>query len=520
MLCENSSQNGNLKENRAYEEMTCNVPQNSEACASAHTDSAQEWAQEHDRQGTFVGFPQDCPVSVLALAQAGFVYTGEGDKVKCFSCHTTIEGWLPGDSAAERHKELAPKCKFITESAFLETNMDPVAQNSQSRTENGSGNSALPCSLDDPHVEADYLLRTRQVVDISDSLYPKNPAMCSEETRLKSFHNWPLSGQLTPQELANAGFYYTGVGDQVACFCCGGKLKNWEPTDRAWSEHRRHFPKCLFVLGRDVGNISSESIPAEHGISGLNNAQHPRNPSMAKYGKRLQTFLSWIYPVDKEQLAEAGFYSIGNGDHVVCFHCGGGLQEWKENEDPWDQHAKWFPGCRFVSKEKGIEFINNVHLRDGCRDSTTEAAEGIILPKDDLLQNPLVQSAIAMGFSLSEIRNTMEKRLQMTGESHTSVEDLVADLSAYKENTREEEPNEIPVEQDELIQLQNLYLSTEEKLRRLQEEKLCKICMAKDVSVVFIPCGHLVACKECAQLLNECPLCRTDIMKIQEIFMY
>lgn len=44
----------------------------------------------------------------------------------------------------------------------------------------------------------------------------------------------------------------------------------------------------------------------------------------------------------------------------------------------------------------------------------------------------------------------------MSGESHTSVEDLVADLSAQKDNTREEEPNEIPVEQDELIQLLNL----------------------------------------------------------------
>ncbi|XP_037979006.1 E3 ubiquitin-protein ligase XIAP isoform X4 [Motacilla alba alba] len=441
------ARNGKLKSpgEPAYEEMTCNVPQSSEACASADTDGAQEWAQERDRRGTFVGFPQDCPVSALALAQAGFVYTGEGDKVKCFSCHTTIERWVPGDSAVERHKQLAPNCKFITEAAFLESDMDPVTQNYQNRTENGTSNSALSCALDDPDVEADYLLRTRRVVDMSDTLYPKNPAMCSEETRLKSFHSWPLNDELTPQELANAGFYYTGVGDQVACFCCGGKLKNWEPGDRAWSEHKRHFPKCLFVLGRDVGNVSSESIPSELGISGLNNAQHPRNPSMAKYGKRLQTFLSWIYPVDKERLAEAGFYSIGKGDHVVCFHCGGGLQEWKENEDPWDQHAKWFPGCRFLSNEKGIEFINNVHLKDGCRDSTTEATEGTIIPKD---------------------------------------------------------------------------LSTEEKLRRLQEEKLCKICMAKDVSVVFIPCGHLVACKECAQLLNECPLCRTDIMKRQEIFMY
>ncbi|XP_068008201.1 E3 ubiquitin-protein ligase XIAP isoform X3 [Melanerpes formicivorus] len=534
--------------------MTCNGPDNSEASATSDTDSDQESAQERYRLGTFVEFPLDCPVSASALARAGFVYTGEGDKVKCFNCHTTIEGWLPGDSAVERHKNLSPNCKFITESAFLENNIPPVTQNYQHRTENGSSSSALPCTLDDSSdVEADYLLRTRQVVDMSDSFYPKNPTMCSEESRLNSFHNWPLNSQLTPEELANAGFYYTGVGDEVACFCCGGKLEQWEPNDIAWSEHKRHFPKCLFVLGRDVGNVPSESIPAELGRSGLNSAQQPRNPSMAKFGRRLQTFLTWIYPVDKEQLAEAGFYSTGNGDHVVCFHCGGGLQEWKENEDPWDQHAKWFPGCSFVRNEKGMEFINNVHLRDGSGDSTlqTEAAEGTTLPKgtclektkpnpqtpplsllcsihlhmsskgnDDLLQNPLVQSAIDMGFSLNEIRNTMEKKLQMSGESHTSVEDLVADLSAQKENTREEETNEIPVQQDELIQLQNLYLSTEEKLRRLQEEKLCKICMAKDISVVFIPCGHLAACKECAEPFDDCPLCRTNIMKKQEVFMY
>ncbi|KAF1525393.1 UNVERIFIED_CONTAM: E3 ubiquitin-protein ligase XIAP, partial [Eudyptes robustus] len=501
--------------------MTCNGPDNSEACATRDTDRDQEWAQEHYRLGTFVAFPLGCPVSASVLARAGFVYTGEGDKVKCFSCHTTTEGWAPGDSAVERHKKLSPNCKFITESTFLENNIHPLAQNYQHGTENGSSNSALPCTLDDPSdAEADYLVRTRQVVDMSDNFYPKNPAMCSEESRLKSFHSWPLNGQLTPKELANAGFYYTGVGDQVACFCCGGKLKKWEPSDRAWSEHKRHFPKCFFVLGRDVGNVPSESIHDELGRSGLNNAQHPRNPSMAKYGRRLQTFLTWIYPVDKEQLAKAGFYSIGNGDHVVCFHCGGGLQEWKENEDPWDQHAKWFPGCRFVRKEKGLEFINNVHLRDGYRDSTVSVLLINQILFYDLLQNPLVQSAIDMGFSLSEIRNTMEKKLQMSGESHTSVGDLVADLSAQKENTREEEPNEIPVEQDDLIQLQNLYLSTEEKLRRLQEEKLCKICMAKDISVVLIPCGHLVACKECAEALNECPLCRTNIMKRQEIFMY
>ncbi|NXA32595.1 XIAP ligase, partial [Eudromia elegans] len=493
--------------------MTCNGPEDSEACASSDTGCEQELTQEHRRLRTFVTFPFDCPVSAAALARAGFVYTGEGDKVKCFSCHTTAEGWEHGESAFERHKNLSPNCKFVIESTLLENNVHPVVQNHQIRTENCSSNSAISYALDDSSdLEADYLLRTRQVVDMSDTLYPKNPAMCNEEARLKSFHNWPLYGLLTPKELANAGLYYTGVGDQVECFCCGGKLKNWEPSDRAWSEHKRHFPKCFFVLGRDVGNVPNEVVCAELERSALNDVQHPRNPSMAEYERRLQTFLTWRYPVNKKQLAKAGFYSIGNGDHVVCFHCGGGLQEWKENEDPWDQHAKWFPGCRFLRDEKGQEFINNVHLRGGCNNSTVSALLLNQILFYNVLENPLVQDAVHMGFSLSEIRNIMEKKVQVSGANYTSVEDLVADLiSAQKENKTEEESNERSLEKD---------LSTEEKLRRLQEEKLCKICMAKDISVVLIPCGHLVACKECAEAVDKCPLCCTNIIKRQKIFMY
>lgn len=70
---------------------------------------------------------------------------------------------------------------------------------------------------------------------------------------------------------------------------------------------------------------------------------------------------------------------------------------------------------------------------------------------DDHLQNHLVQNAIHMGFSLSEIKSIMQKKLQMSGASYTSVEDLVADLiSAQKENLKEETPNENPLEQGEL----------------------------------------------------------------------
>lgn len=73
---------------------------------------------------------------------------------------------------------------------------------------------------------------------------------------------------------------------------------------------------------------------------------------------------------------------------------------------------------------------------------------------DDHLQNHLVQNAVHMGFSLSEIKSIMQKKLQMSGASYTSVEDLVADLiSAQKENLKEETPNENPLEQGEFTKL-------------------------------------------------------------------
>lgn len=50
-----------------------------------------------------------------------------------------------------------------------------------------------------------------------------------------------------------------------------------------------------------------------------------------------------------------------------------------------------------------------------------------------------------------------------------------------------------------------------EKLQRLQREKQCKICMDRDIAIVFIPCAHLVACENCSQALNKCPICCQDI---------
>ena len=82
-----------------------------------------------------------------------------------------------------------------------------------------------------------------------------------EGVRLTTFKDWPRWGSVWPTLLARAGFFYTKSADQVACFCCGGRLKTWEAGDSPMTEHKRFFPRCRFVTGQDFTNIPLGEAP-------------------------------------------------------------------------------------------------------------------------------------------------------------------------------------------------------------------------------------------------------------------
>ena len=62
------------------------------------------------------------------------------------------------------------------------------------------------------------------------------------------------------------------------------------------------------------------------------------------------------------------FLCSGLSDHVRCYHCSNGLRNWESNDDPWVEHAKWYPDCTFVSLKKGDDFINNVRSQHAQRE--------------------------------------------------------------------------------------------------------------------------------------------------------
>ncbi|KFU90359.1 Baculoviral IAP repeat-containing protein 7-B [Chaetura pelagica] len=276
-------------------------------------------------------------------------------------------------------------------------------------------------------------------------------SMRSEARRLGTFWQWPSTSPVSARDLVKAGFFFVGPRDEVQCFCCGGVLKDWAPGDCPVAEHLKFFPSCKFICGEDVGN--QEMLPVQENsdtvdgqflslLPGIDSEEtalpdEPEYPDMVTEEMRLTTFQNWPQDSDMrpEQLARAGFFYTGQDDLVRCFYCDGPLCDWSLGEDPWREHAKWYPGCEFIRQSRGREFVSSV------QDSSSRT-------------------------TLSPSR-----------------------------------------------------MSTEEQLRRLQEERMCKVCMGRDVSVVFVPCGHLVACGECALNLRSCPICRAVIQESVRTFM-
>ncbi|NXB30149.1 BIR protein, partial [Eulacestoma nigropectus] len=578
------------------------------------------------RMSTFSTFPMNTPVSERSLARAGFYYTGVQDKVKCFSCGLTLDNWQSGDNAMEKHKQLYPSCSFVqsvlsvnslglsSRSAFspsvassLSPSLNSIAL-SPSLEQVGYFSGSFSSFPQDP-------VTTRAVEDLS-FLNPKlhNPSMRTEVARLRTFHSWPLTF-LSPTDLAKAGLYYLGTADKVACFTCGGQLCNWEPKDNAVSEHRRHYPNCPFVenLIRDQQSFNVSNV------------------SMQTHEARVKTFINWPtrIPVQPEQLADAGFYYVGRNDDVKCFCCDGGLRCWESGDDPWIEHAKWFPRCEYLLRVKGREFVSQIqarfpHLLEQLLSTSDPPVDENLDPpiirfepgeshsEDAIMMNtPVVKAALEMGFSRRLIKQTVQSKILATGENYKTVNDLVSDLlTAEDEKIEEEKEKQLEeVASDDLslirknrmalfqrltcvlpilgsllsakvitelehdvikqktqtaLQARELidtilvkgneaasifrscvrdcdpvlykdlfvektikYVPTEdvsglpmeEQLRRLQEERTCKVCMDREVSIVFIPCGHLVVCKECAPSLRKCPICRGTIKGTVRTFL-
>ena len=246
-----------------------------------------------------------------------------------------------------------------------------------------------------------------------------------ETYRLMTFDKYPQGSAVDPWTFVKAGFYYRGYKDRVQCHGCGAQVQDWEvgdnPRDARWHEVTCKFdrfnPEENDPIGtiRDAQNNCGPQIPVDRqppharrvlwrspevtvltprpnpagqlltpvnhtGASGaapnrealreMFPCDNPFSPHLTSLESRLQTFndnqTRWSQVRIRAtalQMAQAGLYYLGERDRAKCYYCNGGLQNWAFEDEPWFEHAKWFPLCEYVLQNKGPEYIERVTQR-------------------------------------------------------------------------------------------------------------------------------------------------------------
>uniref|UniRef100_A0A8C6FYZ2 Baculoviral IAP repeat-containing protein 1 n=1 Tax=Moschus moschiferus TaxID=68415 RepID=A0A8C6FYZ2_MOSMO len=202
-----------------------------------------------------------------------------------------------------------------------------------------------------------------------------NSRMRSEAKRLKTFVAYNTFSSWTPQEMAEAGFYFTGTKSGIQCFCCSLILFGTSLQSPPMEHHKKFHPDCEFLLGKDTGNIAKYDIRVQ-------NPEHTlRRDNKARYQEekaRLESFKNWPFyaqGTSPRELSAAGFVFTGKCDTVQCFSCGGCLGNWEDDDDPWKEHAKWFPKCEFLQSKKSLEEITQyIQSYEGFDNSNTDSS--------------------------------------------------------------------------------------------------------------------------------------------------
>ena len=123
---------------------------------------------------------------------------------------------------------------------------------------------------------------------------------------------------------------------------------------------------------------------------------------------------------------------------MKCFSCDGGLESWEQTDSPWGEHCKWFEDCAFVIMKKDSE--------DREKSRRIQEFDENIIEK-----NILKKTDITVEVKTLE----MKKPISLIQTSTNKLEDLQKEVTSLK------------------------------------EARNCKICMEKEASIIFLPCGHL-----------------------------
>ena len=189
------------------------------------------------RLETFKTWSSETKLQPWNFAKSGFHYSGYGDSVTCFFCGITITNWVRAEDINTEHKKNSPSCNYLKMiyNHFNNNNVftPDIGVDIYSQSSAFTPDRSNSYSFDSPFTEIGWI--------------PYNTSMVKLQNRLNSFKRWPIQMKQCPDDLARSGFYYSEVGDTVVCFHRRIIILNWESTNLADVEHKKHSPHCKYL---------------------------------------------------------------------------------------------------------------------------------------------------------------------------------------------------------------------------------------------------------------------------------
>ena len=169
---------------------------------------------------------------------------------------------------------------------------------------------------------------------------------------------------------------------------------------------------------------------------------------------------------------------------MKCFTCGGELCGWEATNDPWEEHAYWFPTCRHVFKCRGQEWIESlINLRRHESPPVVRHVLPVAIANqlNLLFESDVVRKYLQLGVPRCLLENSLKLICIRKARYFVTEEECIATMESI-----------LNVHPRRHQMLMRDPTATE----RLSETPTinCIICSNSPRAFAYVPCGHTVTC--------------------------
>ncbi|XP_077287164.1 baculoviral IAP repeat-containing protein 7-B-like [Arctopsyche grandis] len=252
---------------------------------------------------------------------------------------------------------------------------------------------------------------------------------------------------------------------------------------------------------------------------------------------RYETLLAWpIEFIDTNLVSKSGLYYNGDGvdDRVQCYFCDRVIGGWARGDIPNNKHHQLSRNCKFMEE---LILESDDDDEDFHHYEPEYKAYSMISNRLDTFDNwPMSlpvqpkQLAEAGFFYLGSGDRTscffcgVVIKHWMPGDDpwreHAKWHDDCHHLQSVKgleyiARVKEETEGEVVGATSPSIF--NDLCDAVDGIT-IDDTHSCKICFSEKREVVFVPCGHVVACVKCGFSFNSCPTCRKPVKMVLRLY--